>query len=73
MSLETIDLTQERCPMTLLLAKRASSKLSASQALTFVVAEKSSVHDMQAYFLRHNMQVDVRKEPHCYYLTIIKE
>ncbi|MEZ9877075.1 sulfurtransferase TusA family protein [Vibrio breoganii] len=73
MSMKVIDLTDERCPMSLLLAKRASRDLKPSQTLTFLVMELSSVNDMQAYFLRHDILVDVRKAPHYYYLTITKE
>ncbi|GAB7218187.1 sulfurtransferase TusA family protein [Vibrio comitans] len=73
MSMKVIDLTDERCPMSLLLAKRASRDLKTSQSLTFLVVELSSVNDMQAYFLRHDMLVDVTKAPHYYYLTITKE
>ncbi|CAM4010968.1 sulfurtransferase TusA family protein [Vibrio neonatus] len=73
MSVEIIDLTEERCPMTLLLAKRASRALLSSQSLTFLVLDLVSINDMQAYFLRHGMQVDVKQATDFYSLTITKE
>ncbi|GAD78304.1 sulfurtransferase TusA family protein [Vibrio ezurae] len=73
MSVEIIDLTEERCPMTLLLAKRASRVLHISQSLTFLVADLISVNDMKAYFLRQGMLVDVKQYAEIYHVTIIKE
>ncbi|WP_231892566.1 MULTISPECIES: sulfurtransferase TusA family protein [unclassified Vibrio] len=70
---EIIDLTQERCPMSLLLAKRASRALKVSQSLTFIVRDVASVNDMQSYFTCHEMLVEARKASDYYYLTITKE
>ncbi|GAD89034.1 MULTISPECIES: sulfurtransferase TusA family protein [Vibrio] len=72
MSVEIIDLTEERCPMTLLLAKRASRALSTSQSLTFLVLDLVSIKDMKAYFLHHGMLVDVKQGADFYSLTITK-
>jgi TusA-related sulfurtransferase len=73
MQRETVDLTKERCPMSLLLAKRASAKLNSSQSLRILVSDHSSLSDMQAYFQRQKIDVQVRLEADHYQLIITKE
>ena len=73
MCMETMDLTKERCPMSLLVAKRASARLKSLQSLRILVSDRSSFEDMQAYFQRQKMDVQVRVESHHYQLIITKE
>lgn len=73
MSIEIIDLTQERCPMTLLKAKRASRGLKTEQSLCFLVSDKSSFLDMQSYFQGQNLSIRANTMSHLYQLTITKQ
>ncbi|GAM59780.1 hypothetical protein JCM19231_2155 [Vibrio ishigakensis] len=59
--------------MSLLLAKRASLKVTSGQDLKLLVSDKSSVEDMVRYFERHQWRTQLEHASDCYQLTIIKE
>lgn len=73
MTTSVIDLTKERCPMSLLLAKRASLNVTSGQNLKLLVSEKASVDDMVRYFERNQWRTLLEHTSDYYQLTIIKE
>lgn len=73
MLMETVDLTKERCPMSLLVAKRATARLKPLQTLSILVSDRSSLEDMQAYFSGQKMDVQITVESKYYQLIITKE
>lgn len=73
MTTSVLDLTKERCPMSLLLAKRASLNITSGHDLKLLVSDKSSVEDMVRYFERHQWRTQLEHTSDCYQLTIIKE
>ncbi|WP_261815736.1 sulfurtransferase TusA family protein [Vibrio gallicus] len=68
-----IDLTEHRCPMSLLLAKRASLELTVGESIKFMVTELSSIEDMIRYFSSNQWHTQLERTSDCYHLTIIKE
>lgn len=55
-----LDLTSQRCPMALLLAKRAYHALMPAQSLQIRLSELGSLHDILRYF--QSQAADVRLE-----------
>ncbi|WP_105903513.1 sulfurtransferase TusA family protein [Vibrio gangliei] len=50
MSVDSLDLRSERCPMALLRAKRECVQLLLNQSLTILVRDKASLNDMVRFF-----------------------
>ncbi|ACB55677.1 sulfurtransferase TusA family protein [Aliivibrio fischeri] len=73
METQSLDLTQHRCPMSLLLAKRASQALVTNEILQIKVVDKASLADMIAYFERQLFEVRLEHADAYSFLTVIKK
>lgn len=68
-----LDLVHERCPMSLLLVKRAFKQLTLNQLLSVRLADKSSVSDILQYLSKQNVQVDCLEERETTLIKIRKQ
>ncbi|MGR5347864.1 sulfurtransferase TusA family protein [Vibrio mediterranei] len=68
-----LDLVHERCPMSLLLVKRAFKQLTLNQLLSVSLADKSSVSDILQYLSKQNAQVDRLEERETTFIKIRKQ
>ncbi len=57
MTIQILDLKSERCPMALLLAKRATSHLLVNQCLEIHLTDKASLQDITRYLNQHHYSV----------------
>lgn len=53
METQSFDLREQRCPMALLLAKRACDTLNKGDELSFIISDDTSLRDIHRYF-EHN-------------------
>ncbi|MFV0575562.1 MAG: sulfurtransferase TusA family protein [Vibrio sp.] len=58
-NLPCLDLTHERCPMALLLAKRKAEILSSNQSLKILSNDLASTNDMLRYFNQSPYSVEL--------------
>lgn len=58
MEITSLDLTSERCPMALLLAKRAAKGLSFDQGLQIHIADSGARQDIPRYLLNHGFNIE---------------
>ena len=70
MERKQLDLRQQRCPMSLLLAKRHSAELSEGSQLVILVSEQSAMRDIVNYFRTRSCIVESQKEQDGYLLCI---
>ncbi|MBY6199285.1 sulfurtransferase TusA family protein [Vibrio hangzhouensis] len=68
-----LDLVHERCPMSLLLVKRAFKQLTLNQLLSVRLADKNSVSDILQYLSKQNAQVDCLEERETTFINIRKQ
>ncbi|SEG61576.1 sulfurtransferase TusA family protein [Vibrio hangzhouensis] len=68
-----LDLVHERCPMSLLVVKRAFKQLTLNQLLSVRLADKSSVSDILQYLSKQNAQVDCLEERETTLIKIRKQ
>ncbi|WP_036801012.1 MULTISPECIES: sulfurtransferase TusA family protein [Photobacterium] len=54
----SLDLTAERCPMALLLAKRATRELHCGQRLEIYISDAGARQDIPRYLLNHGFNVE---------------
>ncbi len=73
METRRLDLSQHRCPMSLLLAKRTSKSLTKNEMLQIKVVDKASLSDMMSYFEQHLFDIQLEHADTCSLLTIIKK
>ena len=52
MEISSLDLRDHRCPMGLLLAKRACAKLKAHESIQLLIQDQASLDDIYRYLLR---------------------
>ena len=57
-----LNLTTERCPMALLMAKRAAQKLNAGDRLEIHITDTGARQDIPRYLSNHGFFIDVRLE-----------
>lgn len=64
MEILTLDLMAYRCPLTLLMVKRACRDLLSTQQLTIIVAENGARTDILRYLHNNGFMVDIQTENH---------
>ncbi|OAN18736.1 sirA-like family protein [Photobacterium jeanii] len=62
METQLLNLMTERCPMALLLAKRAANALSLGEKLEIHVADSAARQDIPRYLMTHGYAVDVHHD-----------
>ncbi|PSW03994.1 sulfurtransferase TusA family protein [Photobacterium lipolyticum] len=62
MEIQSLDLTSERCPMALLLAKRVSKGLRFDQILQIHISDPGGRQDIPRYLLNHGFNVEVQAD-----------
>ncbi|MGL1036705.1 sulfurtransferase TusA family protein [Vibrio vulnificus] len=70
MERKRLDLRQQRCPMSLLLAKRHSAELSEGSQLVIQLSDHSSMGDIVKYLQSRPFLVETTMEQEDYLLTI---
>ncbi|TXY06607.1 sulfurtransferase TusA family protein [Vibrio mimicus] len=61
-----LDLREQRCPMALLLAKRATASLSPCESLTILIADPASQRDIEKYMALQLLDCQrTQKHDHC--------
>ncbi|HAS6348703.1 TPA: sulfurtransferase TusA family protein [Vibrio vulnificus] len=70
MERKRLDLRQQRCPMSLLLAKRHSAELSEGSQLVIQVSDQGSMRDIVRYLQSRSFIVETEMEQDCYLLHI---
>ncbi len=68
-----LDLRQQRCPMTLLLAKRHTAQLVTGESVTILISESSSLADIESYLRNHNYSCSNTLSDGYYSLKVVKE
>lgn len=58
METESFDLRECRCPMALLLTKRACAKLDQGEQLTLMVTDGASLRDIHRYLHRNGFLIE---------------
>ncbi|MFA0087465.1 sulfurtransferase TusA family protein [Vibrio sp. 10N.261.51.F12] len=73
MSIKSLDLTQERCPMSLLRVKRSYMPLVSGEQLCIQLTDESSVRDILNYLKVQNANVHCQTAAGVTTLTISKQ
>ncbi|MDD9196249.1 sulfurtransferase TusA family protein [Aliivibrio sp. S3MY1] len=73
METRSVDLSQHRCPMSLLLAKRESHSLGGDEQLHLKVVDKTSLADIMKYFEQHSFDIHLEKTDSCSFLTVTRK
>lgn len=68
-----LDLEQERCPMSLLLVKRAYKALGSNQTLTVRIIDSQSVRDCRSYLIKHKADVQCQQQGEVTVMTIVNK
>ncbi|WP_338046946.1 sulfurtransferase TusA family protein [Photobacterium alginatilyticum] len=58
METPSLNLTSERCPMALLLAKRATKVLCCGQRLKIHISDQGARQDIPRYLLNHGFDIE---------------
>ncbi|AMG29963.1 sulfurtransferase TusA family protein [Grimontia hollisae] len=53
MEIQSLDLREQRCPMALLLAKRACGSLKQGQQIALYIADSGALKDIPRYLEKH--------------------
>ncbi len=70
---QTLDLTSQRCPFALLLAKRAYHALLPQQSLQIHLTDLGSLHDILRYFEAMKAVTSLKKADSQYTILAIKK
>ncbi|MGR6862207.1 sulfurtransferase TusA family protein [uncultured Aliivibrio sp.] len=73
METRTLDLSQHRCPMSLLLAKRTSQPLAKNEKLAIKIVDKISLVDIIKYFEQHAFDIHVEHVDSYAQLTVTRK
>ena len=73
METRSVDLSQHRCPMSLLLAKRESHSLGKDEQLQLKVVDKTSLADIMKYFEQHSFDIHLEQTDSCSFLTVTRK
>jgi TusA-related sulfurtransferase len=68
-----LDLEQERCPMSLLLVKRAYKALGSNQTLKVRIIDRQSVRDCSSYLIKHKANVQCQQQGEVTVMTIVNK
>ncbi|MBL4830197.1 MAG: sulfurtransferase TusA family protein [Aliivibrio sp.] len=71
METQHLDLTLERCPMSLLLTKRHVAKLLPNQGLIITLTEKSALQDIVRYLEQNMFSVVLKQNDENHFELII--
>lgn len=69
----TLNLCEERCPMSLLKAKRFCAHMQDGERASILVTDKQSLRDMVRYFQTHSFSVQLEECDLISTLTVQKE
>lgn len=72
MELDSLDLTQQRCPMALLLAKRHCHQLQLKQTTRIYTQNQASTLDIISYLMQNSFTIEISSLSDCYQLIISK-
>ncbi|WP_194091240.1 sulfurtransferase TusA family protein [Vibrio hibernica] len=72
MNAEYLDLRLQRCPMALLLAKRAAMQLAIDQSLTILSHDLVSIRDMAGFFSQPPFTVKLNTDANVTTLYVTK-
>lgn len=72
MKIHYLDLRGSRCPMALLLAKRAAINLSVNQQLQLDVSDAGAMSDIPRYFRTQGYCVQIQKNEHMTRIVVSK-
>lgn len=67
-----LDLRQERCPMALLLAKRHTKALDVGQKTWILVADSSSLKDIELYLRKQSFELSCVKKDGYHRIQVIR-
>jgi TusA-related sulfurtransferase len=73
MAHQTLDLTSKRCPLALLLAKRAYHALLPQQSLQIHLTDLGSLHDILRYFYTMNAVISVENSESQHTILAVKK
>lgn len=59
-----LNLTAERCPMALLLAKRAANDLEPGEQMVILITDTGARQDIPRYLSTHGFTIDVQVNNH---------
>ncbi|MGK0250313.1 MAG: tRNA 2-thiouridine synthesizing protein A [Oleispira sp.] len=62
MDIQTLNLASERCPLALLLAKRASKNLRSNQSIEMIISDVGARRDISRYLLNNGFNVKVQAD-----------
>lgn len=68
-----LDLRQQRCPMTLLLAKRHIAQLNTGDSVNILICDSSSFKDIKSFLLKQDYLCNSTKCDGYYSITVVKE
>ncbi|MGF1727247.1 sulfurtransferase TusA family protein [Photobacterium nomapromontoriensis] len=68
-----LNLTTERCPMALLLAKRAANELESCERLAIQITDTGARLDIPRYLSTHGFSIEVQEDsPHVLEIIVTK-
>ncbi|CAH0524983.1 sulfurtransferase TusA family protein [Vibrio hippocampi] len=73
MQVKQLDLKDERCPMSLLLVKRAYKALGVGEAMSIVLVEPQSVTDVSSYLGMQTAKVDKQTRSDVTTISVLKQ
>ncbi|MFD2180316.1 sulfurtransferase TusA family protein [Veronia pacifica] len=73
MEIQSLDLRDQRCPMSLLMVKRASAMLEKGQKLEIMLSDKAAEADIQRYLLSNAFLVSKSTDAVATVLLVIKQ
>lgn len=62
MDIQTLNLASERCPLALLLAKRASKNLRSNQSIEMIISDVGARQDISRYLRNNGFNVKVQAD-----------
>ncbi|MGF1683690.1 sulfurtransferase TusA family protein [Photobacterium minamisatsumaniensis] len=66
-----LNLTAERCPMALLMAKRATKALSVGQQIEIHIADSGARQDIPRYLIANGFNIEVQADSHQVLVIIV--
>nr|WP_237156683.1 sulfurtransferase TusA family protein [Photobacterium leiognathi] len=73
MEILSLDLTTQRCPLALLLAKRACAKLLSEQQLELRISDSGARNDIPRYLLNHGYIIDTVVNDNTQLVMLVKK
>ncbi|WP_439898908.1 sulfurtransferase TusA family protein [Photobacterium leiognathi] len=73
MEILSLDLTTQRCPLALLLTKRACAKLLSEQQLELRISDSGARSDIPRYLLNHGYMIDTVVNDNTQLVMLVKK